>query len=183
VELVLAAAITLIIGLAVAGMLLSVSTGTSSQREGRSLSVAHAAVAEHLGYAVRGSKMVLAKADGLLVLWIPGSSTKSVPTLSRLCRIECDAAAKELCCYRAPVNLPPADDTQYDLATTDFNAVTNALKGTASFPKRLWATDAAKWAVALDAADPKQARFVSYRLTLSVDGRSETSAGGAALRN
>lgn len=183
VELLIALAITSLITAAVAVMLLSVSTGSSNASQTRGLMVGHAAVAARLGSQIRASRMVLDAGETYLVLWAPGTSMSGAPSLSQLCRIEYDGAREELHCYKAPSDLPPGEDTQYDLSTTDFNAVTKALRGTAAFPKHLWAANVAKWQVHLDSAQPRQARLVGYRLALTSEGVSETAAGAAALRN
>ena len=183
VELLLAVTISAIIGAAMATMLLAVSTGTSSHRKTRSLAVAHGVVAERLGAAVRVSRTVLAREDDLLVLWVPGLSTSSTPALSELRRIELDSSSGELACYRVPPEVLLDPDPQYDPATTDFDDVTETAKGKGTLAKQLWATGVQDWAVALDREEPRQARFVSYRLTLHGDGGSETTTGATTLRN
>jgi hypothetical protein len=183
VELVLGVSITVIIGGAVAAMLFALSEGTSVQTEARSLAVSHVTAAGRIGAAVRTSRNVLAAGEDYLVLWQEEVHPDAVPNLSELQRIERDPATKELWSYRAPVGLPEASDTAYDLETTDFNAVTLSLKGTESFPGKLWATDVGELTISLIPADPQQAAFVSFRIALTADGPNPTAAGGAALRN
>ncbi len=39
------------------------------------------------------------------------------------------------------------------------------------------------WTTALNDADPRRATFVGYRVTLTLEGESETFIGGTALMN
>lgn len=182
-EFLLAIVITGVIATVVAMMLYSVWYGTSSQTELRSVLVRHETVATRLNAALRSSTMVLAKGDDYVVLWMAEHRAFGVPNLSELMRIERDAATQELRSYEAPDDLAEADDVEYELATTDFNAVTNALKGTAFLPCEVWTSELTGWTIVLDAADPRESRFVSYRMTLTSDDVSETAVAGMALRN
>jgi hypothetical protein len=180
-ELVLSLAITSVVAGAVAFMLTSMRPAAESQTDVRNCAVSGARAAMRLDAAVRGSRMVLAQGAGYLVLWAAETTLNEAPDLSELRRIERDPATDELHYYEAPAGL--TDDTQYDLLTTDFNAVTNAVKGTASFPQQVWATDVSGWAINLNAGNPLQATFVGYRLSLTSGEASSILVGGASLRN
>ena len=182
-ELTLGIAITAAVGLAVATMLFSASHGTSSQRGLRSALVSQQVAAQHLESALRASQMVLAKGDNHLVLWTGEEWANEIPNLSELIRIERDPSTNELHCYRAAAGLAAEDDTQYELSATDFNAVTSALKGSANFPQQLWGTEVTDWTVALDTTNPQDAGFVGYRVTVTLEGTSDTAVGGMGLRN
>ena len=183
VELVLGLVITSFISAAIGAMLISVSAGVSHQRETRACTVSHAVASIRVGEALRSAKMVLAMGPDYVVLWMPEAWPNGMVNLSEFVRIERDPAAEELVCYRAPPNLAEADDTAYDLAATDFDAVTSALRGTPFFPRRLWASGVTGWATTTTTTDPREARYVGYRITMSLDGVAETTFGGAALRN
>ena len=183
VELVLGIALTAIIAGAIATMLFAVSKVTSDEGEARSLMVGHSIAASRIGAAVRNARNLLAAEDGYLVLWDERENSDGVPQLSELQRIELDADTRTLWSYQAPPDLPDSLDPSFDLATTDFNAVTRALEGTATFPGRLWGIGVATWTVCRNGSDCLDATYVGYRLTLGTADASETTVGGAALRN
>jgi hypothetical protein len=182
-ELVLAMAVTCIIGAAIAGMMTSVSTAASDHGLTRGALVGNAALSARYGSAVRGAKMVLANGTQYLVLWVSKSGQADQPQLSDLQLIEWDAVQQNLTSYKAPADLSPADNAQYDLVATNFYTALGPLKGTTKFPGRLWATGVTGWTCWLNNADPRMARYASYRATLTQDGVSDTTLGGAALRN
>ena len=182
-ELVLALAITSLIAAAVTTMLFSTSYGAAAGAETRSLVVAGESILRRLAATIAPAAEVLAAGDDYLVLWMAEKSANGAPNLSELVRIERDPDTDELYCYRAPADLAPEADTTYSLESTDFNAVTAALKGSESFPGALWGTDVTDWTTALNDADPRQATFVGYRVTLTLEGESETFIGGTALMN
>lgn len=182
-ELVLALAITCLIGSAIAGMMTSISTAASDSGLTRDALVGNAALSARYGSAIRGAKTVLAKGNQYLVLWVSKSGQSDQPQLSDLQLVEWDSAQQTLTSYKAPADLSLADNTQYDLMTTDFHAVLSALKGTTKFPGRLWATGVTGWTCWLNNADPRMARYASYRATLTQDRVSDTTLGGATLKN
>jgi len=149
----------------------------------RTLMVANEMVALRVNAALRASKMVLARGDNYLVLWMADTKVNETPDLSELRRIERDPATNEFYSYKAPADLAEADDTQYALATTDFDAATEAVKGSAVFPSELWGSDVTAWATAVAGADLQQLCYVGYRVTTTLDDVSVTKVGGAALRN
>jgi hypothetical protein len=118
-----------------------------------------------------------------LVLWVSRSGQDDQPHLSDVQMIEWDSTRGDLTSYKAPADLNAAADTKFDLTTTDFRAVLNSLKGTTNFPGRLWATGVTGWSCWLNNADPRMARYASYRATLTQDGVSDTTLSGAAMKN
>ena len=182
-ELVVALSITCVIGSAVAGMMTAVATASSDHGLARDALVGNAALSARFGSALRGAKMVLAKGDPYLVLWVSKSGQSDQPQLSDLQLVEWDSVQQTLTSYMAPTNLSPADNTQYDLTTTNYYTVLGPLKGTTKFPGRLWATGVTAWTCWLSNADPRLARYASYRATLAQDGVSDTTLGGANLKN
>jgi len=183
IEVFIALTITTLVGAGVAAMLFLTSYGTSGQNDARNMLVSNEVAATHLGAALQASKMVLAKGDNYLVLWMADTRTNDEPDLSELRRIERDPETNELRSYRAPASLPEESDAIYELASTDFNAVTNALKGSADFPASLWGADITTWTTTVGAADPQQYSFVGFQVTTTMNGVSATKIGGAALRN
>jgi len=183
VEVLLALTVTSLVAAAVAALLFSTSYGTSSHDDMRDVLVSNEVAATRLGAALRASKMVLAKGDNYLVLWMADTEVNDEPDLSELRRVERDPATNELRSYRAPASLPKEDDTMYELVSTDFNAITDAMKGSANLPETLWATDVTEWTTTADAADPHNEGFVGFRITTSMHGVSATKVGGATLKN
>lgn len=182
VELLLGLAITGVIGAAVTTMLFSTYHGSTSREELRTLLVRGEIGAMRLRMSLRSSTRVLARGDGYLVLWMGDTRANDAPDLSELRRIELDSDTGELLSYKAPADLPEAQDAEYDLATTDFGAVTNSLKGSASFPGQVWAADVTAWTTKLDAGDPQECGFVGYAITMTLNDVAQTIVSGAALR-
>ena len=183
VELMLGLTISGLVGAAVALMLFSTSYGTSTQAEMRNVLVCNQAIAERLGDALRASQMLLARDDNCLVLLKDDTVVNGMPNLSELRRIERDPATNILRSYEAPADLPPENDLEYEVGTTDFNAVTSALKDSVYFPGTLWATDVTAWSTTVNAAELRNVNFVSYRITTTLDEVSDTKIGGMKLRN
>ena len=182
-ELMLALVITTLIGGAVATMLFSAFRGTSDQEDRRELMINNTTAGLRLNAALRSSAMVLAKGANFLVLWMDDTSSPyGFPQLSELRRIERNPSTNELWSYKAPPDLAEEDDAQYNLAATDFAAVTAALKGSATFPGELWARDVTGWTSYVN-ANPRQSAVVEYQMITTLKGISETSVAATALRN
>ena len=188
VELLLALASTGLIATAVGAMLVSVSYGTSSRQDMRSLVVKSKTLASRLDAALRSSRMVLASDDVAIVLWTSDSRDDDFPNLSELRLIEHDAEAGEIRSYM--VSFDPdlseedleAADTAYEL-TADFLALVDQLKEGDSFPATIWATGVSAWQLGFNADDVQLASLVSYRLDLTTGTLDNQSIGAAALRN
>ena len=180
VELLMALAITGLIGAAIAAMLSAVSYGTSSSHDLRSLVVRNKTLGTRITAAVRQAAQVLDAGDGYLVLWAGDFNASGAPDLLELQRIELDTATDELVSYTPD---PAATDVAYDLATDDFDAITTALIDSGDLVDQLWGTDVTAWTITLDAADPLNATLVSFQLTLSAGGPSDTSVNAVSLRD
>lgn len=183
VELLLSLAITALIAGAVAGMLSGVAYGTDEDRDVRKLVAREAMVSARLEAAARGSRMVLDHGSGpdgtWFVLWSRDLDENDLPSLREIRLIEHDAAGGFLASYEAG---DTAADTAYTLAD-DFDAITNALRGTADFPEERWGPDVTGFEIALDEASPQSARRLSYRVTLSGAHLDHVVVGTARLRN
>lgn len=182
VEMLLAIAVFVVIGASMSILMLSASAATGNQVLLRELWASDTRADVYLSGAIRASKMVLVAGDNYLVLWLAETKPDGIVSLSELCRVERDSATGELYGYRAPVGLPADQDTEYDLDTTDFRAATDAVKGTAVFPRLLVALGVTGFSVTPDRASARDAAFVGYEVVLAGEGVSYTAIGGAALR-
>ena len=180
IELLLALAGTAMVGVAIATMLVAVAYGTQSDKDLRTLVVKYKTVDGRVSASLRGSHMVLAQGSDYLVLWMFDTDGSAAPNLSEIRRIEC--ANGVLTSYKAPDNLDPLYDVAYALAD-DFDAITAAIKGDATFPGEIWATDVTDWTIALNENDPQAATLVSYRLTFQAGILSDIAINAVALRN
>ncbi len=179
VELLMALAITGLIGAAIASMLTAVSYGTSGSRDLRSLVVKNKTLSARITASIRQSAQVLDAADGYIVLWVKDLNASGEPDLLELKRIELDAVARELTAYTPD---PLAVNAAY-LLTDDFDTITNALIVSGDLVGELWATGVAQWAVSVDAVDPMDAALVSFQLTLSAGSLTDTSVNAVSLRD
>jgi Prokaryotic N-terminal methylation motif len=179
VEMLMALAITAMIGAAIASMLSAVAYGTSSSRDIRSLVVKNKTLGARITAAVRGSVQLLDAADGYVVLWTKDINSSGVPDLLELQRIELDSATGKLTSYTPD---PSATDVAY-LMTDDFDTISTSLIGTGELVGELWASGVGQWTVTLDNADPLAAGLISFRLTLDAGVLSDTSVNAVSLRD
>lgn len=180
VEMLMALAITGLIGAAIASMLTAVAYGTSSDRDIRSLVVKSKTLGTRITAAVRRSAQLLDADDGYIVLWTNDLNGNGTPDLLELQRIELDGTTNELTSYTPD---PSAADVEYDTAADDFDTITTALIGSGDLLGELWATGVTAWSVAADTADPLDATLVSFQLTLSAGDLSDTSVNAASFRD
>jgi len=179
VELILAVAITTLIGAAIASMMAAVSYGSDSSKDMRSLVARSKAVNARISAAIRGSTMVLDRGDGFLVLWTSDTDENGQPNLREIRRLDYNAAGQSISSYAAPEG---ASDVEYELSD-DFEAITDGLMGGGDFPQTLWATGVSAWDLALDTPDPQTASLVSYQLTLTAGDMSDVAIAAVSLRN
>ena len=180
-ELMVALAITAMIGSAISAMLVSVSTGTEARADTRRLEVRHKLLATRIDEAIRESRMVLDAGSGFLVLWMDDGCENGLPNLCEIRRIDWDVSTSEVSAYRAPEGLASADDTLYGFAA-DYDAITGSLMGTASFPGEVWATSVTSWELALDAPAAQDSVLVSYSLVIEDQGATTSTTHCASLR-
>lgn len=178
-ELLLGISITVIIGAAIASMLLVASAASAHQQTNRDFSVWQGVVTARIGTLLRSSGMVLARRSGYLVLWMSDADRDGEPSASEVAVVLRHSGTNELWCYRPPEEMAAEKNFRYRLSTTDFatEPLVPVLLG------QLWADDVLALEITLDTVDPTQARFVAYRLTANLDGVENTTIGGAALRN
>ncbi|MEX1016875.1 MAG: hypothetical protein WDZ31_09020, partial [Phycisphaeraceae bacterium] len=127
---------------------------------------------------VRESDRVLAADDDYLVLWSDVNGDGE-PSLHELRRLQLDSDARELLAHAASDTAP---DTAWSI-DADFAAITASLMTGPSFPARRWAGGVSAWQLTLDAGDPRDARLVSYRLSLVAGDLHESAINAASLRN
>ena len=182
IEIMIAMAMTAMIGLAVSSMLVSVSYGTTTQDDLRRTTVKEKVIATRMDQAIRLSKMVLAQGPDHLVLWMGDRRRNGVPDLSEIRRIDRDNTTMELWSYSAPMSLSDSQNTPYSFAT-DFDATTSALMGTSNFPGELWGTGVTSWNQTLDQSNPQSAKLVGYSLTLPGNNVPSAATGVLSLRS
>ncbi|MHC4995679.1 MAG: PulJ/GspJ family protein [Planctomycetota bacterium] len=191
VELLIALGITVLIGAAVASMLVAVAYGSSSQKALRDTSVRLKLTSTRLDAAIRTSKMVLESGADYVVLWTDDTRGDDNPNLSEIRLIERESSTGRVFSYVAEF---PAGWTEQQIADNDpaftlgddFAAITTALKAGSLFPSTRWGSDFDAWSMDFDHADPQQASLVSYRLTLVAPDDpdlSQTAIATVALRN
>jgi type II secretory pathway pseudopilin PulG len=179
VEMLMALAITGMIGAAIASMLTAVTYGTSDSRDIRSLVVKNKTLSARITACIRRSAQVLDADDGYVVLWANDLNQSGVPDLLELQRVEFDAGTGRLTSYTPD---PTATDVAYAL-TDDFDAITTALVGTGDMVGALWATGVALWTIDVDTADPLDAGLVSFQLTLNAGVLTDVSVCAVSLRD
>jgi type II secretory pathway pseudopilin PulG len=183
---VMALAVTAIIGLAITSMLFAFTRATASSNDMRGLTIQQKLLSSRLDAAFRASAKVLASGSGYVVLWISDSRSNNLPDLSELRRIEYDSTGHILRSYRMPISWTQtqvdANEVNYQL-TDDFNAVTTAVAGMSKFPAEVWSNSIYGWTVTLDSTVVTSARLVSYQATIQAGSQQAVVIGAAALRN
>jgi len=187
VELLIALTITGMIGVATAMMMVSVSYGTTSKQDMRGINQRVTTITHRLNAAVRGSKMVLEAGDDYLVLWTADTRVDEGPNLSEIRLIERDPGTHQLRSYTADFGAMTeaqieANDTLY-ATSDDFAAVTDSLKSGSMFPATKWGDHVTEWICDFTAANVQAASLLEYRLTVNVDGSTQTAVQSMALRN
>lgn len=180
VEVLLALAISGMIGAAAMMMLTATGNATQTQHDTRRATVKRQVVFTRITPLLRDAARVLDHGDAHLVLWTGDLNRNAKPDLSELRRIEW-TAGNEVVVYEAPPNLAAVADTTYEL-THDFDAATAALAGSAAFPGRVTLRGVTDFNLMLDAADPAAARTIRLRLTVATESGDDTSVVVAALR-
>lgn len=171
------------VSVAVTSMLVTVSYGTSSKTDLRKLVVRQKVLTSRVTAAIRESKMVLEAADDLLILWVNDENENDQPDLKEIRRLERSGVTQSIISYKSPSDIADEDNTTFDLATTDFDAETEVVKGTVDMPAERWGLDVSEWLITLNDADPQLASLVSYQFTLTIGAMTDTHIAAAGLRN
>ncbi len=180
VELLMALAITGLIGAAVASMLTAVSYGTNNSRDIRTLVVKNKTISARITAAIREATQLLDAGDNYIILWTDDINDSGAPDLLELRRINLNTGTRKLIDYTPD---PDATDVAYDLEATDFDAVTLSLIDSDDMLGALWATDVTAMTVTLDESDPLEATLISFQVTISEGALSDTSVNAASLRD
>lgn len=180
VELLLTLAVTGVVGLGIASMLLAIGNGTDTKTDVRSVMARHKVFSSRLADAIGGSKRILATGTNYIVLWNSDANGDSQPNLSEIQRIEWNSSTKELWSYVGTV-ATGGTDTSYQL-TADFGTITTNLKTGSSFPGTKWGSNVSAWSTTLNNATVQSATLLSYRYTLLVGQGTNMAVGAVALR-
>lgn len=166
VELLLALALSSVVGLLTAMMLAQLSAATRDQSDIRRAEIARQVAVARLGAFARSTSMALASDASHLVLWKGDVNGDGRPNLSELRRLTWDAGAQDVRTCESPANLDPALDQTYQL-TDDFLAIAAAHAGSPAFPESvaLQHVTAAQWQ--FDTPSAQTARLIRLQVTLN----------------
>ena len=171
VELLIALAISGLVGAGVSAMLMAVSYGTSSSHDLRGLLVKSKTIDARLSSAVRTCQRVLAAGSDYLLLWAEDTNADQVTDNAEVRLIDRDTGNDVLNHY--------ADNTAGGVYV---DAATFRTAALASFTAEPWGTGVTTLSFVLDAAAPAT-KLVSYTIGLQNGDVSETLVGAAAVRN
>ena len=176
VEVLLALAITALVGLSVAAMLTATAYGTTSRQEMRGLLVKTQTISARLSAAIRTSREVLYPNAGqptsndYLVLWTADENDDSVKQNNEVRLIERSTVDNELDSY--------VDSTD----TADFsNVAAFRTQALASYPSVRWARGVTTLSFQAT-TDPADTMLLSYHFTVAEGQATETAVGAAAPR-
>ncbi len=180
IEVVLAMAITALIGSAVTALIYSMCQNTRDQQIVRRRNIKADVIAARLDGAIRSSAVVLAAGDDFVVLWKADSRPNNMPNWSEIERIEWDRSGGLLRAYRAPENFLDDLDLPLDLSI-NFDLVTRLLKGSPLFPGETWCNDVVGWQVG-PRGSSRGTRLLCYTMELEDDAGTFTFKSSVALR-
>lgn len=181
VEMLLALAVSSIIGLTVLLMLSGASTAAQTQHDTREATVTRQVVVARLSSLTRCTAVVLAKSDSSLVLWKGDMNANNKPDLSELRRIEWDSDSKEIWVSESPVDMNIASDVVYGIGD-DFSTLSLAAAGTAVFPTQVILGQIQGWSVTLDEPVSQDARLLRLDVQLTHGSGNDTATIISALR-
>jgi Tfp pilus assembly protein PilW len=188
VELLLALAITGVIGAAIASVVYATCEGTASRQNLLSLVVRRKVVESRTAGLLRSAEMVLAYGANSLVLWMYDTNLSGTPNRSEIRYLEFDPTTGQLACYKNvwPNTMTPvqilAADTEYALSA-DFNTLIPALKTDPNFVREVWATNVTAVQFTPNSTNLQTATLVTYSVTLTNGAVSEVIVNAAALHN
>lgn len=133
VEVLIATALSAVIGVAVAMMLTSIASETLVHDALRRQTMTREVVIARLGSLVRPGAMVLDLADDQVVIWRGDFNRNGAPDLPELLVLSHDEDSRILTAYSAPEGQDPEVGPTYTLLD-DFGAIASSHAGTASLP-------------------------------------------------
>lgn len=171
----IALTVTTLIGLAVVAMLSAAAYGSTSRSGMRELFVLGRTTAARVGQAIRTAAEVV-EVDGVagayIVLWTADINADGAKQHGEMQLIERDGSTNDLVSYTNP-----ADSTTFASAAA-FRAV-----ALATFTPERWATGITDATFTQVAPQDGGTALISYRITATRNGISETSVGAVAVRN
>ena len=183
IELLLAMAVSSMVGLVVVMMLMQSGTATDRQHDTRRASVQRQVATVRLGELMRETAMVVGTGSRHVVLWKQDVNGNGQPELSELRRIEWDDETGEVWVYESPPDLPESEDETYLLNPSVINDMTRLRSGTSKFPGQVRLTGITGWELALDdEGDILAARLLRLRVTLEQESGPDEATVVAALR-
>lgn len=172
VELLIALAITSVIGAATVSMLFATTRATEVQRDVRGSIIRQQSVYARLKDRVNTALAFLGADDDQVVLWLADDNEDGFVNLGELGLLEYDAANDQLLSYS--IEWPGGwSQSQIDGANTQYsnsdNFITRAenAKATGYFPSSVWASDVTAMTFTLDPGAPLTARVLTVRTTFS----------------
>jgi hypothetical protein len=187
-EMLLALAITALLGVGVAGIILMTGQNAATRNDMQESLVRLGLLTSRINASIRECGTILARDNNSLLLWSADVRPDGVPNLSELRLIERNPQTQEL--GQSVISLPAGLtdeqlqllDTGYPLST-DFTALIGQLKAGGNFLYTPWGQHLSEWAIELDEAVPMEASLVGYRLNLNVGLVNESIVSSARLRN
>jgi type II secretory pathway pseudopilin PulG len=173
-ELLIGLTITVLVGTATVAMLSAAAYGTTSRLGMRQLLVQHRALHARIGSAIRNALEVVAvhPSGKYVVVWVEDTNDDGTKQHGELELIEWSSATSEMLRYRDPTD------------TTDFTSAADYRVPI------LTAVTPVRWAAGVTAAEFEktepagaETQIVSFRITSTRDGVSESTIGVAAVRN
>lgn len=180
-ELVLALALSGLIGSAAVVVLYSVSTTMTAEVEFRRAMVRRQVAISRLGAITRSAGRVLDLSGDRLTLWTGDANRDDRPNLSELMLISWQPGSKEITVYETPEDFNPLDDVAYNF-DDDFKSMMNTIVGSAAFPGEVVFRRVGSWEVTLDDPDVQSARRLRLRMTIENEGASQTATVLSSLR-
>jgi len=179
VELMMALAITALIGAAVTAMMFGVSHGTNESKDVRGLALRCKAINARLSACIRTARAVLDADDDRLILWTGDANDNGLPDLSEVHRIARDTDTGDLTSYTFADD---GTDVEHQLGDDFDTATTNAIDS-GDMTGAVWAQAVSGFDITLDDSTAQSADLVSFRLTLVAGNLSDVTINAAALRN
>jgi prepilin-type N-terminal cleavage/methylation domain-containing protein len=181
VEVLVALAISGVVGILVTMMLGAVGGATQTQGDVRRAAIKRQVVAVRMGTALRGAARAVASGADHLVLWTGDANDDGSPNLSELRRVAWDLTAGTVAVSESPDDLNPLLDQTFAF-NADFDAVTSAKAGSAAFPSTIAVRHVSQWSAQLDDVAVQTASLVSVTLTVACESGDEVMTVTAAMR-
>lgn len=178
-EMLLALSGTAVIGAATVMLITGVAYGTDTTRDNRALVVQAKAISTTLNAHLRESQQGLAHQTGDLVLWVRDANGNDLPDNTELRRITFNSGTGALTLHEPD---PALVEASYAL-TDNFFTVTDALIGSNDLVPRTLASELDGFTLAFDSGSVTTARLITYTLTLTAGGETESVVHAVRLRN